>query len=645
MSRLVLATADTDFEQRVRDAFEGELDGPLRYWREDMLVDPATRCASSEDRGVEVVALGPDMHRRARLALADRVRPRPARHQRRDRGASRRPTSCRSALHAGARDVIAPDMRARRPAGGDRAGVLDTADAPPPGVRRRRRRRGDDDRGRVIMALCPKGGAGKTTMSTNLALGAGPGRAGRGRDPRPRPAVRRRRERARPAPDAHVRRRGRARSTRSTPPALKAHLTVARAGPLRALRAARRPPRPTTSRSSRSSEVLSCSSQSFKYVVIDTASGLDEYTLAALEYATDLCSSRPPTSRASGATVKEIEALRVDRQAAAPLALRAQPRRRQDRAHHPRDRADRRHQRRRRDPELALGAAVAEPGRCRRRCPTRGRRSRWRCRSSCAASRRRRRRPTPARTAHLRRRAVTPMKLSERMKQSRSDDAEQAHVRDRQPRGADGAAEAKAATPTTRSPSSSAAPRRRCSSAWARRCGTRRRRRRSSTRRSCASSARVLKEEKIPLNDAERDQLVSEIIDQALGYGPIERYLDDPSVSEVMVNGLDGVYVERDGKLERDRRAVLLRAARPAGDRPHRRAARPPHRRGVADGRRPLPDGSRVNAVIPPLAVDGPQLTIRKFAQRVLHPRRPRAPRHAHRPGRRRSSPRASGVA
>ena len=47
----------------------------------------------------------------------------------------------------------------------------------------------------------------------------------------------------------------------------------------------------------------------------------------------------------------------------------------------------------------------------------------------------------------------------------------------------------------------------------------------------------VLKDEKIPLNDAERDQLVSEIIDSALGYGPIERFLDDPTVSEVMVNG------------------------------------------------------------------------------------------------------------
>ena len=60
----------------------------------------------------------------------------------------------------------------------------------------------------------------------------------------------------------------------------------------------------------------------------------------------------------------------------------------------------------------------------------------------------------------------------------------------------------------------------------------------------------MLAEEKIPLNPAERDRLVSEIIDQVLGYGPIERFLGDPSVTEIMVNGLDGIYIERDGRLE-----------------------------------------------------------------------------------------------
>ena len=128
----------------------------------------------------------------------------------------------------------------------------------------------------------------------------------------------------------------------------------------------------------------------------------------------------------------------------------------------------------------------------------------------------------------------------------------------------------------------------------------------------------VLKEEKIPLNDAEREQLVGEIVDQALGYGPIERYLQDPTISEVMVNGLDGVYIERDGKIEEtDGRffseahvlRVIDRIVAPLGRRIDESSP-------MVDAR--LPDGSRVNAVIAPLAIDGPQLTIRKFTQRVL---------------------------
>ncbi len=128
----------------------------------------------------------------------------------------------------------------------------------------------------------------------------------------------------------------------------------------------------------------------------------------------------------------------------------------------------------------------------------------------------------------------------------------------------------------------------------------------------------VLKEEKIPLNDAEREQLVGEIIDQALGYGPIERYLDDPTVSEVMVNGVEGVFVERGGRLEETDAQffseqhvlrVIDRIVTPLGRRIDESSP-------MVDAR--LPDGSRVNAVIPPLAIDGPQLTIRKFTQRVL---------------------------
>jgi pilus assembly protein CpaF len=128
----------------------------------------------------------------------------------------------------------------------------------------------------------------------------------------------------------------------------------------------------------------------------------------------------------------------------------------------------------------------------------------------------------------------------------------------------------------------------------------------------------VLKEEKIPLNDAERDQLVAEIVDQALGYGPIEPYLDDDTITEVMVNGTDSVYVERDGQLEATDAQffseqhvlrVIDRIVAPLGRRIDESSP-------MVDAR--LPDGSRVNAVIPPLALDGPQVTIRKFARRAL---------------------------
>ena len=70
MSRLVLATANEEFEARVRDAFEGELTGPLSYWREGMLLDPCDAVRELSGTGVEVVALGPDVPPENALALA-----------------------------------------------------------------------------------------------------------------------------------------------------------------------------------------------------------------------------------------------------------------------------------------------------------------------------------------------------------------------------------------------------------------------------------------------------------------------------------------------------------------------------------------------------------------------------------------------
>jgi pilus assembly protein CpaF len=113
--------------------------------------------------------------------------------------------------------------------------------------------------------------------------------------------------------------------------------------------------------------------------------------------------------------------------------------------------------------------------------------------------------------------------------------------------------------------------------------------------------------------------LRSEIVDEALGFGPIEDLLRDQEVSEIMVNGCDHVYVERGGKLEKTAkrfsndaqlRLVIERMIAPIGRRIDESSP-------LVDAR--LADGSRVNAVIEPLAIDGPSLTIRRFGSRRLN--------------------------
>ena len=120
------------------------------------------------------------------------------------------------------------------------------------------------------------------------------------------------------------------------------------------------------------------------------------------------------------------------------------------------------------------------------------------------------------------------------------------------------------------------------------------------------------------LTTAERDELAQTLIDDVLGYGPIEPLLNDPSISEVMVNGTDAIFAERGGQVEltsaRFRsedhlRQVIVRIAASVGRRIDESSP-------MVDAR--LADGSRVNAVIPPLAVDGPSLTIRKFGADTL---------------------------
>jgi pilus assembly protein CpaF len=121
--------------------------------------------------------------------------------------------------------------------------------------------------------------------------------------------------------------------------------------------------------------------------------------------------------------------------------------------------------------------------------------------------------------------------------------------------------------------------------------------------------------DRTPLTREERRQLVREISDDILGYGPLEPLLRDDSVTEVMVNASDQIYVERSGKIEKTTTAFvddahLLRIIDKIVSQVGRRVdeASP-----MVDAR--LPDGSRVNAIIPPLSLRGPVLTIRKFSR------------------------------
>jgi pilus assembly protein CpaF len=122
----------------------------------------------------------------------------------------------------------------------------------------------------------------------------------------------------------------------------------------------------------------------------------------------------------------------------------------------------------------------------------------------------------------------------------------------------------------------------------------------------------------VPLTRDERARIVREISDDILGYGPLEPLLTDESISEVMVNAHDQIYVERGGRLEFVDVAFtddehLLRIIDKIVSQVGRRIdeASP-----MVDAR--LPDGSRVNAIIPPLALNGPSLTVRKFSKDPL---------------------------
>jgi len=119
--------------------------------------------------------------------------------------------------------------------------------------------------------------------------------------------------------------------------------------------------------------------------------------------------------------------------------------------------------------------------------------------------------------------------------------------------------------------------------------------------------------EQVPLSGTEREEIVEQIVFEIIGLGPIEPLFRDPSVSDILVNGASEIYVERHGKLQRVTAqfrndahllSVIDRIVSKVGRRVDESSP-------MVDAR--LPDGSRINAIIPPLALDGPVLSIRRF--------------------------------
>ena len=133
-----------------------------------------------------------------------------------------------------------------------------------------------------------------------------------------------------------------------------------------------------------------------------------------------------------------------------------------------------------------------------------------------------------------------------------------------------------------------------------------------------ALAVRHLAEDGPALTGRQRDALVQAVVHELIGLGPLESLLEDETVSEIMVNGPGSVYVERRGRLTRTEivfddeahlRRIIERILAPLGRRADEASP-------LCDGR--LADGSRINVILPPLAVHGPVLTIRKFARQPL---------------------------
>ncbi len=128
----------------------------------------------------------------------------------------------------------------------------------------------------------------------------------------------------------------------------------------------------------------------------------------------------------------------------------------------------------------------------------------------------------------------------------------------------------------------------------------------------------IYQQSKLNLDKVIKAKIFSEVLDEVRGYGPIQSLLNDPTITEVMVNGPKQIYIERGGKLEKTDITfddndhvikIIEKIVAPLGRRIDKDNP-------TVDAR--LPDGSRVNAVVPPVAIDGPSITIRKFAEEKL---------------------------